>query len=448
MKHITISQPLSPLKGILLPSLLILGLSVLTSPGATSRSSSSRSTAGRSSASGAYGSRSSFGANTGRSGAYGTQNTGYHSPTTLGTATIQTDPETRSLVVIADEDTKKEIDRILVDLDKIKPQVLINCLFLEVTHEDDLDLGAEGWFKFNLGGNKNAAFGTAALPASSPLGGSGFLPIPNLPAQGMAMAAQATDWQMRVQALAQKNKVEVLSRPSILARNNQEAVIMVGQEVPFVTSSRYDNNGNQINTIQYSDVGIILRVTPFIASDNMVEMLVAPEISALSAKSIVLTGSSNSSTASPIIDKRSAETVVITPDGQSVVIGGLMEKTKTSSVSKVPVLGDIPLLGMAFRRSSTADSKKELLIFLTPHIVNTRDKAVALSEEEAKRATLAPDAFKDLDANKYFDTIKMTPPADGKKAVPDATKGVPLKKTEPAAPAEQEPPSQSTRKSK
>jgi len=133
----------------------------------------------------------------------------------------------------------------------------------------------------------------------------------------------------------------------------------------------------------------------------------------------------------------------VTPDGQSVVIGGLVEKSKTDSTQKVPVLGDIPIFGMLFRHKSTADTKKELLIFLTPHIINTREKVTQLSEEETKRATMAPEAFKDADPNKYFDSLRLAPPSDN-----NSTNAVPVKKKEPAPASADEPAPQSTRKNK
>ena len=145
----------------------------------------------------------------------------------------------------------------------------------------------------------------------------------------------------------------MLSRPSIMARNNQEAVIVVGSEVPFITNSRITDDGQTINTIQYDNVGIILRVTPFITSDGTVEMIVAPEISTLTDQTVPI---SNNASA-PVIAKRSAETVVVTPHGQTVVIGGLMETQRTETVQKIPILGDIPFLGIPFRRTIKARSK-------------------------------------------------------------------------------------------
>jgi len=202
------------------------------------------------------------------------------------------------------------------------------------------------------------------------------------------------DWNVTLRLLAERGKLEVLSRPSILARNNQEAVIVVGQEIPLITNSRITDQGATINTVQYSEIGIILRVTPFITSEGMVEMIVAPEISTLTDETIPISvDNQGNSVGSPVIAKRSAETVVVTANGQTVVIGGLMETVKTEVIRKVPVLGDVPLLGLAFRRTVRDDQKKELVIFLTPHIVNTPEELGQLSRRETDRLELAPVAF-------------------------------------------------------
>src|SRR5678815_5644965 len=156
------------------------------------------------------------------------------------------------------------------------------------------------------------------------------------------------DYQVTIRAIATAGKARVLSRPSIVARNNQPATITVGQSVPLVTNVRFDNFGNAINSVQYTSVGIILRVTPFITSEGLVEMILSPETSELVADRSqwvpISTGPSGSISA-PVINSRSADTVVVTPNGQTVIIGGLMANTKADSVTKIPLLGDIPVLG-------------------------------------------------------------------------------------------------------
>jgi general secretion pathway protein D len=309
----------------------------------------------------------------------------YRSHTLLGEATIEIDPETRSLIVVTDEDTNAEIQRIIDGLDQPKPQVLIKVLFLEATYTDNLDFGFEGGYSYTRGdfneGRVESIWGLAQQ------------------IDGGFWTLSADYWDTTLRAMAETSRLHVLSRPVILARNNQEAVIIVGEEVPLITSSRILEDGQVLNTVQYSDVGIILRVTPFITSNNNVEMIVAPEISNLTERGVPI----SSTAESPVIAKRSAETVVVTPNGQTVVIGGLMESETTESVRKIPLLGDIPLLGALFRRTIQEEVQRELLIFLTPYIVATPEQLDVASRRETGQTRLSRDAFDPDDLGRLLD---------------------------------------------
>ena len=297
---------------------------------------------------------------------------------------IQTDPETGSLIIITDEETNQHIEAIIKNLDRPIPQVLIKVLFLEVTHGKGLDLGVEGSFEYDGKNDRDmieTLFGLAAQTEG------GFYRIIE------------EDLLATVRAIAEVNKLEVLSRPSILARHNKEAVITVGQEVPFIRNSRITQDGQTINTVEYEDIGIILRVTPYITTRGMVEMDLIPEISTLTGDTVPISDTIDA----PVFAKRSAETRVVVPDGKTVVIGGLMQDNKTESVSKIPLLGDIPLLGMAFRRTKKSDSKTELLIFLTPHVVEDTAQLEHLSLSEKNRAALAPKVFSEEQMEQFFD---------------------------------------------
>src|ERR1044071_8165510 len=180
------------------------------------------------------------------------------------------------------------------------------------------------------------------------------------------------------------------------------ATITVGQSVPLVTSVSYNGlNGTPVSAITYQDVGIILRVTPFITSDGLVEMIVSPQISQLSEQSVTVAAG----VTAPVIDLRSADTVVVTPDGQTVIIGGLMQNIKTQGESKIPFLGDIPLLGNLFKHKIKSGAKTELIIFLTPHIVKAPSELAALSAKEKANAQLTPKAFTENELNRYLDTL-------------------------------------------
>lgn len=356
----------------------------------------------------------------GRQGAASTANTRqYNSSTTVGSATISADPETGRIIVITDEETSVHISQVISNLSVPKPQVLIKVVFLEVTYNNGSDIGIDAGFTGQIGGDNNPdrasviggnIFGASALNVASNLVqynalGLPISPIgPTPPGAGLYQVL-GSDYQATLRAIATAGKTEVLSRPSILARNNQPAVITVGQSVPLITNVRYDNFGNAINSVSYEDVGIILRVTPFISNDGMVEMIVSPEISSLTDQTVAIANG----VSVPVIAKRSADTVVVTPDGQPVIIGGLMQNNKTSAESKIPLLGDIPLLGHLFKRSIKNNNKTELLIFLTPHIVQAPTELLALSERERANAVLPKRAFSDQDIEQFIDGLPKNP---------------------------------------
>jgi type II secretion system protein D len=326
-------------------------------------------------------------------GAGGAGSRQYPNSTLVGDALITSDLETRRIIVVTDDDTNENIRTIIATLDRPKPQVLINVVFVQVTHTGDLDIGAEARYEGTIAikneptGIANTRFGLAAA-AADPLKFGGFYRI--LGEHGI----EAT-----LHALAAKNKTEILSRPSILTRSSQQATIMVGQSVPIITNSRVSDQSNTtINTVQYQDIGIILRVTPFITAEGLVEMIVSPEISSLSATTVPI----SNTVAAPVIDKRAADTVVVTPSDRTVVIGGLISSQNHDRESKVPLLGDIPLLGHAFKRTVKSDAKTELLIFLTPHVVRTPDELSQLSMRERGQLELAPKTFRKEEMDRYI----------------------------------------------
>jgi general secretion pathway protein D len=323
-----------------------------------------------------------------RSGARGTAN--YLPATEIGEAMISSDPETRKLIVVTDDETAAYIGQVITNLDRAVPQVLIKVVFLEVTYRKGLNLGIEGSYRRDLGGGStgvvNQIFGLAQQ------GGT-----PNPPGAGLYQVL-GDDFQVTLRAIAEAGKTEVLSRPSILARNNQQATITVGQQIPLVTNTRFDNFGNQINSVEYQSVGIILRVTPFITDDGLVEMIVAPEISNLSDQTVAVSAGFNA----PVINTRSADTVVVTPDGQTVVIGGLMQKQQTESQGKIPFLGDIPGLGALFRNKNNSGSVTELLIFLTPHIVKRPSQLAGITATAQNNLQLVPQSFSEQELNRYL----------------------------------------------
>jgi general secretion pathway protein D len=334
---------------------------------------------------GGFGGGRGFGGGIFGGGAFGGGNnansTTYNNNGSVGSVTFSVDPDTHTLTYITDAQTSLQIQQVLASLDRPKPQALIKVVFLEVQHNNSLDIGVEGGWTGNAANNQVSAaniFGLAglngiatnftalgqALPAGFPT------PTANSPlSSGGLYQIMGSDFQATLRAIAQAGNAQILSRPSIMARDGQPATILVGQEVPLVTGISYEAVGATtvpINNIQYTPVGIQLNVTPYI-SDNYVEMIVTPQDSEIDPTETEPIGGGVNA---PVIDTRSADTVIVTPDAQTAVIGGLMENDKSMSESKIPLLGNIPILGALFRSKSNADTKSELLIFMTPHIVH------------------------------------------------------------------------------
>lgn len=350
----------------------------------------------------------------------------YPNNTTIGDAYFSIDPETRRVVYIADAATAQALAQVLTNLDRPKPQVLIKVVFLEVQHNDASDIGIEGgWGKRNMNGTITDAamvngYGLSGLSTTvgtnlnrfgQPL--NQFNPVAPMTQQGAGLyTILGTDYQVTLRAIAQAGNAKILSRPSILARNNQPATITVGQQVPLITGTRYDTFGNAINSVAYTDVGVILSVTPFITSDGLVQMIVSPSISQIDQ---TLTVPISAGVFAPVIDIRSADTVAVTADGQTVIIGGLIGAANSKTETKIPFLGDIPLLGSLFKRRQSADAKNELMIFLTPHIVQAPTELAALSARERDRSG-AVKGLTEEELNKFLDEL----PAQ--KAAPAPTK--------------------------
>ncbi len=313
------------------------------------------------------------------------------SPTVANDAVIQYDPETDAIVVITDEATNRNIEQVIQTLDQPAAQVLIKVLFLEVTHSKNLDLGVQMTGSF---GPVNSSTGKAEHTLTSNFGLA-------TETRGGIYNIVTDDFTATLHALEKEGKLEVLSRPSVLARNNETANITIGQEIPFITNSRVTENGQIINTITYEDIGIIMDVTPHITRDRMVEMDVAPEISTLTGETVPVSETFDAR----VIAKRSAQTRVVVADGKTVVIGGLMQNTDTDTIEKVPILGDIPYLGFFFKRTKKDKAKTELIIFLTPYVVSGPEQLRDLSTSEVNRGELSQKSFTPQDQNKYIDNL-------------------------------------------
>lgn len=238
---------------------------------------------------------------------------------------------------------------------------------------------------------------TALTPSSTATGnGSGGL-----------YSIAGSEFQATLRAVATSGKAQVLSRPSIIARDGQLARIVVGQKVPLPSGVSYASSGNNtipIINVTYNDVGIILNVTPFIGSNGQVEMIVQPQISTVSQTEKQFLSADVSA---PYINVRSADTVVVTPNAETVVIGGLISNNQSQSEKKVPYLGDIPILGNLFKTRAKSDAKTELLIFLTPYILQAPSQLAQLTTKETHQASLITNSVSEMDLNRFLEKVPV-----------------------------------------
>jgi general secretion pathway protein D len=320
----------------------------------------------------------------------------------IGSANFYVDPDTGKVVVIADSNTLSRVSEVVSNLGRPKPQVLIKVVFLEVTYNKGYDVGIEGGVRKDL--HAGTQLNASNLFSLASQGNNPTTGVTTVPGAGI-YSVVGNDFSATLRAIAEVGKVEVLSRPTILARNNQMATIQVGQNVPLINNVTYDTFGNEHIGIQYSTVGIILQVTPFIQPDDMVEMIVAPQISAVdpTLSQVIAYATNGGAISAPYIDVRQANTVVVTPNGQTVVIGGLMQHSKSSTDSKIPILGDIPGLGQLFHHKTKSDQKTELIILLTPYVVRTPADLARMSQDERGRTQLAPQSFPQQEMNQYLE---------------------------------------------
>ena len=230
---------------------------------------------------------------------------------------------------------------------------MIEVKLVEVSLDNSFDLGVNWDFK-NAGGT---TVGQTNLPGPTP-GGSTF-------AGSLTFFGKISDYTFNtvVAAAVKKGKAKVLSDPKVATLNNKEATIDITDQVPYtITESAVGSGGATVTTqkVTYVPSSITLKVTPTINSDGRISMHLSPKVSQASG---------GSSTTPPNTNTRSTETNVIVRDGETIVIGGLIRDSQSDDVYKVPILGDIPLLGMLFRKKSVARKRLELLIFVTPRIL-------------------------------------------------------------------------------
>ncbi len=323
-------------------------------------------------------------------------------------STIEADEGTNALIITADADEMAALESVIARLDIRRAQVLVEAIIVELVVKDNRELGLQwlfaddsGVFGSNISTStaqqrSNAAIGNAILGDDNSNEDIGVRDLAGalsqVPGTTLGWGVVDSDLSMTVilNALEAQGNANILSTPSLLTLDNQEAFITVGQNVPFVTGS-YTNTGgtnnvqNPFQTIERQSVGITLRVTPQVNEGDSVVLDIVQEVSSLDQQ--ILT------TADIVTNERKVETKVLARDGDIVVLGGLVKDDVQDSQQGVPLLKDIPLIGRLFRNDVVSVTKENLLIFIRPTILRddeslrgaTAEKYRYIREEQAER---------------------------------------------------------------
>jgi type II secretion system protein D len=318
---------------------------------------------------------------------------------------FEADPNTNSLLCMTSSKNYDKIRPTIEELDKPVGQVLIKVLFAEVTHTNSVDLGTE-FSMLNLR-NSGGSTGTVQVfgrpPTLTTPGGLQGAGVEG--STGLSVRTLEGDVDVTIHALEETGRLNVLSRPYVLTRNNQTATIRVAEEVPIPSGTSQGTATTQTNFTYRDDIGIVLDVTPSVNPDGLVNMTVVPSITTRTGETVQI-----SETLFPeVFATRSASTRVAVLDGQTIVIGGLIEDQLKDTVKKVPLLGDIPVVGMLFRRSIKEKTKTELLIFLTPIVAKKPEALTAISEAERARSNLEKDSQSSEIFQKHMDAMQGKP---------------------------------------
>jgi general secretion pathway protein D len=310
-----------------------------------------------------------------------------------GEIKIVDDEATNSIIVRSTPHDYAIIKKTIRTMDIIPKQVLIEVLIAEVTLGDGTQYGVEwalrsdrswggydGEEQIGLYNNRIRGLGDGVPDDDNEIPVTDFL---DSATGGLAYVFDSDRLRIFLHAQADTNKLNILSAPSIMAADNQEARIEVGEEVPIVTSEYVPlDTGSNVGisgtstsrSIEYRNTGVILTVTPRINDKGLVAMEISQEVS--KAQAVAAGGIQ-----SPVISNRKVETTLVVQSGQTVVIGGLIEEVESYVISGIPYLSRLPWIGFLFGTTSISKAKKELILLITPHVIETINEADSVTRE-------------------------------------------------------------------
>ncbi|MBN1958469.1 MAG: type II secretion system secretin GspD [Desulfuromonadales bacterium] len=336
----------------------------------------------------------------------------------FGEVAITADKPTNALIVNATAKDYENVQGLIRQLDIKRKQVFVEALILELSMDALLDLGVSLQGAVDTGSD-SITFGSSNLSGSGLANFSSTDGVPNVLAQAVdgillgglfnPITTVINGETVTVPALSAlinlsqtDSNVNVLSAPRLLTSDNEEAEIVVGKNVPIITSKTTDNAGNPVNSVERQDAALTLRFTPQITEGNLVRLKVLQEISDVTDS----VGDVNE--LGPTLKKTLLRNSIVAEDGKTVVLGGLFQTDLTSSVTKVPLLGDIPILGHLFKRTKDVESKTSLLIFITPRVIRNSTDLEKITRENRESLDLFQE---EGGTEKFFDVedIQLKP---------------------------------------
>lgn len=311
---------------------------------------------------------------------------------------IVSEPATNSLIISATPRYLQQIRDVVTRLDRQQPMIAVEMLVAEVTLDDNFEIGNEFGIQdsliFDRGSASGGTLSTPGFNPGTPLNNTVTRGRPqNVAGQGLSnfalgrtnsqlgygglvLAAGSESVSILFRALQDANRVQILSRPNLLTIDNNISVVQVGQSVPRIIGTTANQFGQQQNEIRDTPVGLIMQIQPRTNQDGLINMIVAVNRSSLGNVDDGVPigfGPNGEPILSPIINQTLAQTRVTAYDGQTVVLGGLISKLRTSRSRRIPWLSSIPIAGALFRYESEAESRNELLIVMTPRVINSND---------------------------------------------------------------------------
>jgi general secretion pathway protein D len=324
----------------------------------------------------------------------------------MGKVQINADKATNSLIIMADKEDYDVVEDVIKKLDIPRSMVYIESLIMEVNATKSLELGVQ-WQLFDRTNvnNNNVVYGggfsgTGALNAATNLLSPTGLAVGVLTEPFTFGGITLSNISAIVNAVKKDDDFRILSTPQILTTDNQEARITVGENRPFQTQSTTSVSGGTFDSFEYRDVGKILKITPHVSEGRNVRLKLSLEVTSLDRLATATTGLQSTR---PVTNKRTIDTTVLVQDNHTVVIGGLIDDNRNSNETKVPGLGDIPLLGWLFKTQSDANQKTNLYIFITPRVVKSPEEADKLVSDKKKLPDSIPDKFKGGEIKLYND---------------------------------------------